>query len=229
MSEPRPRYASFQNPFFRGALALSLAVTLGLLLKNGCSPTGPIRIYTPGNPIPPDNAGVEVVQILSYLTACLTAFGFALVTSRRRWFFVAYAAYFLLFIMEETDWLQQIFNYPTPDFFLAHSTKNVVNLHNLNLLFDTGRSTAGILLSRLLLAAPGLVFGIWCIWRAIRGDFLGKAPLAALLVVFVLDFFPKHSVFQLLFGFFAVAYPAILWSVDREREARDRPTSEETS
>lgn len=223
MNDPRPNFDSFHNPLLRGVVLLCVLVTIGLIFKNGCSHTGPIRFYTASNPIPADNAGRELVQVMSYLAACFAALGLAIFAPRRRWFFVAYSLYFALFVLEETDWLQQILNYPTPAFFAEYSTKNVVNLHNLNLLGDPANSVAGVLLSRLLLAAPGVAFGVWAIWRAIRGDFLGKAPLVALAIVFVLDFFPRHSVFQLLFGFFAVAYPVIVWMVDFERAADAEP------
>jgi hypothetical protein len=213
----QPRYESFRNPLFRLAVAICLVVTAVFLLKDGCSSTGCVRVYTTNNPILPDNTGRELIQLALYLAAFVVALVMAVQHRKRRVFMIAFGLYFFFFAMEETDWLQQMFHYPTPAFFAERSTQNVVNLHNLVLF---GGLIGGQLFARLLIAAPALVFGVVALVRARRGDFLSKAALAAVALTIILDFFPRHSVFQVLFGVFVVAYPLIVVSVDLEREQR---------
>ncbi len=217
MTAPKPTQESFRNPLFRIAVLVCLLTAVALTLKDGCSPTGAIRIYTENNPIPPDNQGREVVQLLLYLLTFGITMALAVYHKKRRWFFVVYALYFFVFAMEESDWLQQILHYPTPEFFVAHSTKDVVNIHNLQI---GGGRVVGVLISRFLLGAPALLFFIVSIRRSAKGEFLGKLPLVAIGLSLLFDCFPRHAVFQLMFGVFALTYPLIVVSVDWEREDR---------
>ena len=230
MNQPRRRYESFRNPLFQIALLVCLLAAVALTIKDGFSPTGPIRFYTTDNPIPPDNEGREVVQLLLYMLAFAIGLGLAVYHKQRRWFFLFYGLYFFVFAMEESDWLQQILHYPTPEFFREHNTREAVNIHNFAL---GGRRIVGQLLSRLILGAPVVVFLIAALVRAVKKQFLGKLVWAALALSISLDFFPRHAVFQLFFAVFVVAYPLIVVSVDYEREEladseRPPPAEDET-
>ena len=52
-------------------------------------------------------------------------------SSERKKVFLAIAVWTFLVAMEECDWTQQIFFFPTPEFFLTMNAKSAMNFHNL--------------------------------------------------------------------------------------------------
>jgi len=219
-SSRRPLMESFRNPIFWGAVAASLAVTIWLCATRGFSPSGSFRIYTAARPLPSDYYPEEIAEAALYLVIFLSALCLAVAVDRRRYFYLLYGLFFLLFAMEETDWLQQYLHYPSPSYFLAHNAQGVVNLHNLTDPFGTGAGLSLTLLVRLVLGLPILGFVAYSAWRAWRGDFRGKLVPLWILVTAVLDWFPLDSIFQLIFAIGALAYLWITFGVDQERHRR---------
>lgn len=219
---------SFCNPIFWVAVAVSLAVTIWLCVERGFSPSGFFRIYTAAHPKPDDYFPEEIAEAVLYLVISLSAVCLAIATSRRRVFYLLYSLYFFLFVMEETDWLQQYLHYPTPAYFLAHNVRGVVNLHNLTDPFSGGKGPSLTLAIRLLLALPLLLYVGYGAWRAWRGDFRGKLPLLWIFFALVLDWFPRDSIYQFIFAVGALAYLWITFGVDLER-GRSEATMEKIS
>ncbi|MDP8254939.1 MAG: hypothetical protein P9M14_04260 [Candidatus Alcyoniella australis] len=220
MSDEPHLLESYRNPIFLLALLVGAGVVITAVGLTGISEFGPFKLYTHWELLQAEGRGVELAEMLCYLATFALSTVLAVKISGKRARFALYGAYFFVLAMEESDWLQQVLGYDSPQFFVVHNKFDAVNIHNL-LMFGEGSSVpVGQYWALAFLLTPLAGFLLYSLVRAWRGEFLGKVALILFGFAFFAECIPSQPVLQLLLGIFALAYAAIVATVDSERRRR---------
>ena len=217
MSEPHSALGGFRNPIFWLALFIGAAVVIVAVAVSGFSEFGPLKLFTHYELLMAEGRGVEFAEMVLYLIVFVCSMALAAAWSGRRRLYIPFGLYFFILAMEESDWLQQVFRYPSPDFFVRYNKFKAVNIHNL-LIFTENRSLpAGQAFSLGFLLLPMGLFLLYHFWKAYKGNGLSRMVAAMFAFAVVAECIPLQPVFQLLLGIFALAYVFIVASVELER------------
>ena len=103
-----------------------------------------------------ENRQVENLTVYAYLVGCILAIAWAVRAGRRGNRRLVLIAVFLAALClglagEEISWGQQVFHYPTPEFFRRENSQREVTIHNFSVIqlfsswFVCGASSAGLL------------------------------------------------------------------------------------
>lgn len=194
---------------------------------------------------------IELITVAFYLIGAAVAVYAALRNRRlRRWFFIAWAIFCIVFFGEESSWLQAYLQYKTPDSIAQVNAQGEFNLHNLEVVQqdhgDRLKAGLGNLLNpKTLFGSDRLFQYFFLLWFALYpllcryGAFARFAanhqlpyqgrrlllfvwfPLVLCTVLIFLSAGPLvHALNETREMFYALAIAAFLWAAERPLTSR---------